>query len=518
MTDFEKNIQQDEQAAPMSRRRAHVAADSIKAAQKTKKSSKIKMDTASKRRRRQEKQAAAEEAPFVGGSAKVDLVESRGPALSVDLPKRKKDAPRAKRMLPIALAFCVAAASIFGISAGWLHRTQAVEEGIGSISASADATEAYGVGMRSATDDGVLNLVSVGAIGEYETVAIQVNGETVALCQSQEDAEWVLQQIKDRYPALNESATAQVAFKEEVAIVSESGHPLSREEALIKLTAGASTQLYVVQAGDTAASIASAHGMTEEELKGLNPAVTEYAAGTSVQVKGAGAYINVVTTETTVAEETVAYEKKTQNTSTMYKGESKVSQKGVNGTKEVTTVKTYCNGQLVSTNETEKVTKEAVAQITLVGTKKRPSTSNPSGGGGVAGAPSFIWPVNGARISSPYGYRIHPVYGTYKLHTGVDLGCAKNTPIYAAASGTVVYKGYNGGYGNLVVIQHSGGYYTFYAHMNSYGNISKGSTVSRGQVIGYVGMTGTATGYHLHFEVRTGGMWGATHNPLPYLP
>jgi murein DD-endopeptidase MepM/ murein hydrolase activator NlpD len=125
----------------------------------------------------------------------------------------------------------------------------------------------------------------------------------------------------------------------------------------------------------------------------------------------------------------------------------------------------------------------------------------------------FQWPVEGT-VTSPYGYRIHPVYGTRKLHSGIDVGAPGGTPISTAADGTVIFVGSKGGYGNTVIVDHGGGITTLYAHMSSF-STSDGASVARGDVIGGVGQTGTATGNHLHFEVRVD---GATTDPIPYLP
>lgn len=122
---------------------------------------------------------------------------------------------------------------------------------------------------------------------------------------------------------------------------------------------------------------------------------------------------------------------------------------------------------------------------------------------GAAPTSGLMRPVPGA-VSSPFGYRVHPIFGTRKLHTGWDLSAASGSPIAAAAGGVVVSAGVRGGYGNAVVIDHGGGIATLYAHQSSIA-VSAGEQVSQGQVIGYVGCTGYCTGPHLHFEVRVGG-------------
>ena len=111
-------------------------------------------------------------------------------------------------------------------------------------------------------------------------------------------------------------------------------------------------------------------------------------------------------------------------------------------------------------------------------------------------------PVDGARISSRFGMRMHPILGYSLMHKGVDFAAPTGTPIYAAGNGRVVVAGRNGGYGNYVRIRHTGEYSTAYAHMLRFANgIAPGRRVSQGQVIGYIGTTGRSTGPHLHYEV-----------------
>jgi murein DD-endopeptidase MepM/ murein hydrolase activator NlpD len=122
------------------------------------------------------------------------------------------------------------------------------------------------------------------------------------------------------------------------------------------------------------------------------------------------------------------------------------------------------------------------------------------------------WPVD-ASISSPFGYRIHPISGVRKLHTGLDLNAASGTTIRAAGSGTVILASWYGGYGNAVVIDHGGGLSTLYAHQSSIA-VSVGQSLVVGDTVGYVGTTGYSTGPHLHFETRE---WGTPVNPMNYL-
>lgn len=145
----------------------------------------------------------------------------------------------------------------------------------------------------------------------------------------------------------------------------------------------------------------------------------------------------------------------------------------------------------------------------------QPSSSQPSGSSPDS-APSsgsqLARPSNGP-VTSSYGQRRHPIYGTTRMHTGTDFGAPSGAPVFAADGGTVVSAGWRGGYGNAVVVNHGGGMTTLYAHMSGF-SVSAGQQVSRGQTVGSTGSTGYSTGPHLHFEVR---MNGSPTNPMGYL-
>ena len=112
-------------------------------------------------------------------------------------------------------------------------------------------------------------------------------------------------------------------------------------------------------------------------------------------------------------------------------------------------------------------------------------------------------PVAYTRISSPFGYRVHPVLHTVRMHTGIDYAAPTGTPIKAAADGEVIFKGWKGGYGNTVMIRHANGVETLYGHMSAFSPAD--GRVRAGEVIGFVGTTGRSTGPHLHYEARVNG-------------
>ena len=121
-------------------------------------------------------------------------------------------------------------------------------------------------------------------------------------------------------------------------------------------------------------------------------------------------------------------------------------------------------------------------------------------------------PIDGARLSSRYGRRKHPILGYTKVHRGVDFAAPKGTPIYAAGDGRIEHSGWKGAYGKYIRIRHNSEYSTAYGHMSRIArNAGKGKRVRQGQVIGYVGNTGRSTGAHLHYEIMRG---GRQTNPL----
>jgi len=131
---------------------------------------------------------------------------------------------------------------------------------------------------------------------------------------------------------------------------------------------------------------------------------------------------------------------------------------------------------------------------------------------GIPPSGKLLWPASGPMLSG-FGYRIHPILGTRRFHSGIDIGAPHGAQVVAAAGGEVIQSGYFGGYGYSVMLYHGGGYATWYAHLSSI-NVSMGQMVERGKLVGLVGSTGWSTGPHLHFEIRIN---GAAQNPMGYL-
>lgn len=146
-------------------------------------------------------------------------------------------------------------------------------------------------------------------------------------------------------------------------------------------------------------------------------------------------------------------------------------------------------------------------------TPAQSGTSGSSGGSHIVEGITWLKPTSYSRVSSPFGWRIHPVYGDWRFHYGVDLSASSGTPIVATRSGVVSRAYYSSSGGYTVELNHQDGFGSKYLHMTHY-IVSSGQYVSAGQVIGYVGSTGTSTGPHLHFSITYN---GEHQNPMDYI-
>ena len=159
----------------------------------------------------------------------------------------------------------------------------------------------------------------------------------------------------------------------------------------------------------------------------------------------------------------------------------------------------------------KKLSEEEAAR--LAAQNKNNAAGGGSGSSGKGNASGFRSPLNYLNVTCAYGWRIHPIWGDRRFHSGVDLAGNQGDPIYAIAAGTVTSAYYNEANGYMVALSHGGGYGSLYAHMTGL-IVSAGQFVSEGQVIGYVGSTGWSTGPHLHFEIHYN---GSTVNPMQYV-
>jgi len=141
----------------------------------------------------------------------------------------------------------------------------------------------------------------------------------------------------------------------------------------------------------------------------------------------------------------------------------------------------------------------------------------PTADAGMA-AIEFVLPLKRAEVTSPFGWRVHPVFGDRRFHKGVDFRAPKGTPVWASADGVVVEAGWRGNYGKIVRVRHEAGVETTYSHLSGFARgLHAGKTVRQGQIVGYVGRTGVATGHHLYYEMVVDGKYVDPLAPPPII-
>ena len=360
---------------------------------------------------------------------------------------------------------------------------------------------------------------------EADAHAFMVDGKPVAYLKDASDYEKTINLLKLQYVSqqeldvLNNSNTTEkmpltennqtriieVSLLETVTGEEAKVNPqeiLTPEQAVELLKTGTlEKEVYHVQQGDVLGSIAKEHGLKLKELLALNPGVSETSLLKIDQPLNVTVVKPLVTVKVVMEKfkvETIDFKKVTEKDSNMLKGESKVKQEGKAGQKEVHyTITSESGVQMDKQVTNEVVIAEPVDYIEVIGTKVIPSR----------GTGTFRWPTVGGYISSHMGSR----WGEY--HRGIDIARPSNYTLKAADNGVVTFAGWDGSYGNKVVINHNNGYETVYAHLSSIG-ASVGQVVAQGSKIGVMGSTGNSTGTHLHFEVHKN---GALINPLAVL-
>lgn len=257
---------------------------------------------------------------------------------------------------------------------------------------------------------------------------------------------------------------------------------------------------YTVVEGDAPTLISQKMDIPYSQLKALNPGIEEsLLVGQEVLISNQVNFLTVKRTVTEVYEEDIPFGTEEVVDANYAKGYQAVRSSGVLGKRLVTADVVYVNGLEEDRTEVDSVVlKEPVDQVVTVGTAEPIQVLSSSSSGSAAGSSGgFIWPVDGGHVTCG----INGYWG----HTGMDIGANRGTVIRAAASGTVVkaVRQYYA-YGIHVKISHGNGIYTLYAHMSQLA-VSYGDYVQQGQIIGYVGMTGNASGNHCHFEIIING-------------
>ena len=256
---------------------------------------------------------------------------------------------------------------------------------------------------------------------------------------------------------------------------------------------------YTVKAGDTISSVALQNQMSTEELLIANADFSDknnlLHVGQKVVIAIPSPQVSVVVEEYQVLDKESTFMTEERYDSDLYIGTKKVLQEGVNGIVRVSQNYQSINGNItyIEPIAREEI-KQPINKIVLLGSQQIPYVGDLN---------NWAWPtMSGYTITDDFEWRTNPITKMREHHSGIDVsGLGYGSPIYAVNNGTVITKQYQDDYGYYVVVNHNNGYWTLYAHMSRFGNIAVGDTVARGQVLGYIGSTGWATGPHLHFEV-----------------
>ena len=335
---------------------------------------------------------------------------------------------------------------------------------------------------------------------------VMLGGQVVGTVKDESALNAMLDGIKAEY--MTENTTA-VEFVEDLTVkpvyVADVLVSVDQIEEVLKAnTTGETT--YTVVRGDSYNAIAYRNDMSLSDLMELNPQadINRLMVGDVLNVKEIIPALSVQTTDHETYLAPIACPVEEVKDDSMYIGDSKILTQGEEGEARVQADVVYVNGHERERTVTDSLTlREPTTTVKAVGTKEKPKTASKG---------YYIWPTSSHRINSYFGGRT--IFGSYGFHSGLDIYATYNEPIKAADGGTVTYAGWQGSYGNLVVITHDNGMQTYYAHNTSV-VVSVGQKVYQGQTIARAGTTGNSTGVHCHFEVRVG---GSTVNPLNYLP
>lgn len=341
---------------------------------------------------------------------------------------------------------------------------------------------------------------------------LMVNDEKWVIVSKRESLEELLDEYQQQFlfNVDKEAEIKKISFLQKVEIVEVAVMPdeiSTLAEAKEKIFAVEEPMVQIeIQKGDNFWNISKANSISVNQIEILNPDLDpdKIFPGDKLVLKPMDPVLDVIIELENTIVESIPFNNVYRKDSNLYKNQRRTIKRGVEGKKEVSYNINLLNGyQSFLEVESEKVLKEPVNAIVRIGTK----TSVSRGGRINYGV------VSGKRISSLYGYRIHPITGRKRYHDGLDIAATHGNAVYAYSSGKVVQAGWNGGYGYQVLIDHGNGLKTRYAHLSKI-YVRIGQKVGTGERIGAVGSTGNSTGPHLHFEVIKN---GRTQNPLNYI-
>lgn len=354
-------------------------------------------------------------------------------------------------------------------------------------------------------DDSLVEALSKNVKFQVQACSMYAEGNIIAVLKSRELAEALLKEIQDKsLEGVDRTKLKEIGFAEKVELKDEftNASEIADKDEIINFIIKGTNEVktHTIESGESFWSISRKYNMSLSDLQKSNPGVNpeKVKIGQVINLIVPKPLLSVKTVQTVTSKERADYEQKVEFSSSMYKDESSVKVKGIYGEKEVVADVTRING--VETGRTvlsQKVIKEPKTQVIVKGTKEPPPKK---------GTGTFSYPARGS-ISSGYGMR----WG--RRHTGIDIAAPYGSAVKASDGGTVIWVGYEGGYGKLIKIDHGANFVSYYGHLSSY-KVKVGQKVYKGQVIGAVGNTGNSTGPHLHFEIRKNGV---VQNPTKYL-
>jgi len=321
-----------------------------------------------------------------------------------------------------------------------------------------------------------------------QAAAVLVNGKTVVYTSNQAAAQKILAELKKTLVPAHLGTAASVSFVGDVTVapvvvgVAEVLNPTAAFRYLLRPTVD---------------QVTGRSGM----ILGLPVALSINPSKSSVTHTSSGPLLSVQAVQTVTRKTSLAYSTHYVSTNQLGIGEIKVIHAGSPGVAQEQVKQEFVNGHLASQKVlSEKILKQPQTEIAERGTNA-----------GIAYG-GWVWPTTTYLVTSPFGWRVMGGYSNF--HPGIDLGCPIGTPIFATNNGVVEDAGWNnGGYGNWVKINNGNGLETVFGHMSNV-IVHAGQMVAKGQLLGYSGDTGWATGPHLHYEVR---QWGTAINPGPYM-
>ena len=336
--------------------------------------------------------------------------------------------------------------------------------------------------------------------------AIVVDRQTIAIVESKEIAEEILQDVQSLYVSKKSGKKyEEIGFKEDVKIKETSttlAKISSKSAALKKIKSGKQQEsTYTVKSGDSLYGICDKLGITLKELQAMNPGLKKDSLihiGDKLTTQKEVPLLTVRTVEVSTFAEKVKYDTVYKKSSSYYKGEEIVQRAGTNGKAKVTARLVKENGETVDrTDLSKEIIKEPVSKIVVKGTKAIPATKGTG------------------QLQKPVAVGVYAGYGMRwgRMHYGLDYAAPTGTAIRAADGGTVISAGWSGAYGLRITIDHGGNIKTLYAHCSAI-YVSAGDKVYKGQKIAAVGSTGRSTGAHCHFEVFVN---GKNVNPANYV-